>query len=117
MQFRDAQITLGKNLDGFAPIGPEIVTADEIGDLATLRLRTHVNGELRQDALAGSMLFEPPRLIEHLSALLTLEPGDVVTTGTPAGVAAFRDPPPWLVPGDVVVVEVDRIGRLETRIA
>ncbi len=112
IQFRESQITLGKGVDTFSPIGPEIVTADEIGDWSTLRLATYVNGEERQSAVAGDMLFPPARLIEFLTAIVTLEPGDVVTTGTPAGVGCFRDPPLYLQPGDEVTVEVDRIGRL-----
>ena len=116
IQFRDAQITLGKNLDTFSPLGPEIVTPDELGDISGLRLTTTVNGELRQSDVAGSMIYPVAHLIEVLSALMTLEPGDLVTTGTPAGVAAFRDPPPWLRPGDDVVVEVEGIGRLANRV-
>ena len=116
IQFRDAQITLGKNLDTFAPLGPEIVTPDELGDISSLRLTATVNGELRQSDVAGSMIFSVPRLIEELSALMTLEPGDLVTTGTPAGVAAFRTPPPWLRPGDEVVLEIEGIGRLSNRV-
>lgn len=112
IQFRENQITLGKGVDTFSPIGPEIVTADEIGDWSTLRLATYVNGEERQSGVAGDMLFPPARLIEFLTAIVTLEPGDVVTTGTPAGVGCFRDPPLYLQPGDEVTVEVDRIGRL-----
>jgi 2-keto-4-pentenoate hydratase/2-oxohepta-3-ene-1,7-dioic acid hydratase in catechol pathway len=112
IQFRDNQITLGKGVDTFSPLGPEIVTADELGDWSTLRLASSVNGEQKQSAVAGDMLFSPARLIEFLSALVTLEPGDVVTTGTPAGVGCFRDPPVYLQPGDEVTVEVDRIGRL-----
>jgi 2,4-diketo-3-deoxy-L-fuconate hydrolase len=116
IQFQDAQITLGKNLDTFAPLGPEIVTPDELGDIADLRLSATVNGELRQSDVAGAMIFSIPHLIEELSALMTLEPGDLVTTGTPAGVAAFRDPPPWLRPGDEVVLEIEGIGRLANRV-
>lgn len=116
IQFRDAQITLGKNLDTFAPLGPEIVTPDELGDIAALRLTATVNGELRQSDVAGSMIFSVPRLIEELSGLMTLEPGDLVTTGTPAGVAAFRSPPPWLRAGDEVVLEIEGIGRLANRV-
>jgi 2-keto-4-pentenoate hydratase/2-oxohepta-3-ene-1,7-dioic acid hydratase in catechol pathway len=115
IQFKDMQITIGKNLDGFCPLGPEIVTPDELGDLAPLGLRTFVNGELRQSERAGDMLFPIPGLFEFVTSHLTLEPGDLITTGTPAGVAAFRDPPPWLQAGDVVSVEVDGIGKLANR--
>jgi len=115
VQFRDAQITLGKNADSFCPMGPEIVTADEIPDPAALVVETRVNGELRQRGSTGDWIFHLAELIEFLTRArgITLEPGDLVTTGTPAGVAAFRDPPPWLAPGDVVTVAVDAIGQLE----
>ena len=112
VQFKDVQITLGKNPDTFAPIGPEIVTADELGDWSTLRVSTTLNGHTMQDAATSEMLFSPARLIEFITDLITLEPGDVVTTGSPAGVGFFRDPPVYLQPGDEVTVAVDRIGSL-----
>ena len=112
VQFKDAQITLGKNPDTFAPIGPEIVTADELGDWSTLRVSTTLNGQLMQDAATSTMLFTPAHLIAFLSDLISLEPGDVITTGSPAGVGCFRDPPVYLEPGDTVTVSVDRIGEL-----
>jgi 2-keto-4-pentenoate hydratase/2-oxohepta-3-ene-1,7-dioic acid hydratase in catechol pathway len=112
VQFKDAQITLGKNPDTFAPIGPEIVTADELGDWSTLRVSTKLNGQLMQDAATSTMLFTPAHLIAFLSDLISLEPGDVITTGSPAGVGCFRDPPVYLEPGDTVTVAVDRIGDL-----
>ena len=104
--------TLGKNPDTFAPIGPEIVTPDELGVWSTLRVSTTLNGTTMQDAATSTMLFPPARLIAFLTALVSLEPGDVVTTGSPAGAACFRDPPVWLQPGDTVTVSVDRIGDL-----
>jgi 2-keto-4-pentenoate hydratase/2-oxohepta-3-ene-1,7-dioic acid hydratase in catechol pathway len=112
VQFKESQITLGKGVDTFAPLGPELVTADEIPDPRALRVRAEVNGEERQDASTAEMLFDVPRLLEFLTSLVTLVPGDVVSTGTPAGVAAFRPDTPWLRPGDEVTVEVDAIGRL-----
>jgi 2-keto-4-pentenoate hydratase/2-oxohepta-3-ene-1,7-dioic acid hydratase in catechol pathway len=112
VQFKDSQLTLGKGPDTFSPLGPEIVTADELGDWSTLRVSTTVNGETMQDSLTSEMLFTPGRLLEFASELITLEPGDVVTTGTPAGVGLFRDPPVFLRPGDEVTVSVDRIGDL-----
>jgi len=112
VQFKDMQITLGKNPDTFAPIGPEIVTADELGDWSTLRISTTLNGEVMQDAQTSDMLFPPARLLAFLTDLITLEPGDVVTTGSPAGVGFFRTPPVYLQPGDTVTVSVDRIGEL-----
>jgi 2-keto-4-pentenoate hydratase/2-oxohepta-3-ene-1,7-dioic acid hydratase in catechol pathway len=112
VQFKDNQLTLGKGPDTFSPLGPELVTADEIGDWSTLRVSTTLNGETMQDSRCSEMLFSPARLIEFASALVTLEPGDVVTTGTPAGVGLFRDPPVYMKPGDEVTVSVDRIGGL-----
>jgi 2,4-diketo-3-deoxy-L-fuconate hydrolase len=112
VQFKDSQITLGKNPDTFAPVGPEIVTPDELGDWSTLRVSSTLNGEVMQDSPTSEMLFPPARLIAFLSDLITLEPGDVVTTGSPAGVGCFRDPPLYLKPGDTVTVSVDRIGDL-----
>ena len=107
------QITLGKNFDSFCPIGPCIVTADELGDPRTLRLRTYVNGQLLQDGTNEEWVFPLPRLLAFLSDVMTLEPGDVVSTGTPAGVGVFRRPQVFLKPGDHIVLEIDRIGRLE----
>lgn len=112
VQFKDMQITLGKNPDTFSPIGPEIVTTDELGDWSTLRVSTMLNGRVMQDAPTSTMLFTPSHLIAFLSDLISLEPGDVVTTGSPAGVGCFRDPPVYLEPGDTVTVSVDRIGAL-----
>jgi len=112
VQFKDMQITLGKNPDTFSPIGPEIVTPDEVGDWSTLRVSTTLNGQVMQDAATSSMLFTPAYLIAFLSDLISLEPGDVVTTGSPAGVGCFRDPAVYLQPGDTVTVSVDRIGDL-----
>ena len=112
VQFKDLQITLGKSPDTFSPIGPEIVTADELGDWSTLRLSTTLNGQVMQDAATSEMLFTPARLLAFLTDLVTVEPGDVVTTGSPAGVGFFRDPPVYLKPGDVVTVSVDGIGDL-----
>jgi 2-keto-4-pentenoate hydratase/2-oxohepta-3-ene-1,7-dioic acid hydratase in catechol pathway len=112
VQFKDNQLTLGKNPDTFAPIGPEILTSDELGDWSTLRVSSTLNGEVMQDSPTSEMLFRPPRLLAFLTDLITLEPGDVVTTGSPAGVGCFRDPPVYLKPGDTVTVSVDRIGNL-----
>jgi 2-keto-4-pentenoate hydratase/2-oxohepta-3-ene-1,7-dioic acid hydratase in catechol pathway len=112
VQFKDNQITLGKNPDTFAPLGPVIVTTDEIGDWSTLHVSTTLNGETMQSSPASDMIFTPARLVEFARALITLEPGDVISTGTPAGVGTFRDPPVYLKPGDTVTVAVDRIGEL-----
>jgi 2-keto-4-pentenoate hydratase/2-oxohepta-3-ene-1,7-dioic acid hydratase in catechol pathway len=112
IQFKDVQITLGKNPDTFAPIGPEIVTADELGDPSTLRVSTTLNGRTMQDSSTSEMLFSPAKLLAVITDLITLEPGDMVTTGSPAGVGTFRDPPVYLQPGDSVTVSIDRIGDL-----
>lgn len=113
VQFKDNQITLGKNFDTFAPLGPCIVTTDEIADPGNLRLRTILNGQVMQDSTPQDWVFPLPKLLSFLSQVMTLEPGDVVSTGTPAGVGIFRKPPVFLQPGDVVVVEIEGIGRLE----
>ncbi len=103
----------GKGLDGSCPIGPWIVTADAIGDPASLGIRCSVNGELRQESVTSAMIFDIPTLIASLSEGLTLEPGDILATGTPSGVGYAMDPPRFLRDGDRVVCEIDGIGRLE----
>jgi 2,4-didehydro-3-deoxy-L-rhamnonate hydrolase len=112
IQFRDNQITLGKGADTFCPMGPVIVTADEIPDPQSLVLSSHVNGEPRQHESASGMLFSVAELLAHLSRYIALEPGDVVTTGTPAGVGCFMQPPGLLQPGDLVTLEITGIGTL-----
>ena len=113
VQFKDNQITLGKNFDTFAPMGPCLVTPDEVPDPSDLRLRSLVNGRVLQDSSTRDWVFPLPVLIASLSRVMTLEPGDVVTTGTPAGVGVFRKPPIFLEPGDTVTLEIERVGRLE----
>jgi 2,4-didehydro-3-deoxy-L-rhamnonate hydrolase len=117
IQFKDSQLTLGKGVDTFAPLGPEIVTADEIPDPAALHVASYLNGEQMQSSPTSEMLFTPARLLASLTAIVTLDPGDVVTTGTPAGVGCFRDPPVYLQPGDEITVEVDAVGRLTNPVA
>jgi 2-keto-4-pentenoate hydratase/2-oxohepta-3-ene-1,7-dioic acid hydratase in catechol pathway len=107
----------GKSLDGSCPMGPCIVTADEIPDPQRLRLRLWVNGALKQDDTTAHMLFDVATIIETLSRVLTLEPGDVIATGTPAGVGFGRTPPEFLKPGDVVRSEIEGIGAMENRVA
>ena len=107
---------LGKSCDTFAPMGPALVTAEEIADPQDLTLETRVNGEARQAASTASMIFPVEELIAFASRLMTLEPGDVLLTGTPAGVGAAFDPPRWLKDGDVVEVEISRIGRLVSHV-
>jgi len=108
-----AQTTFAKSMDGFCPMGPWIVTADEIPDPQSLALQLRVNGELLQDGNTHDMIFDVARLIEYISRFMTLEPGDVIATGTPAGVGAFRTPPRWLQPGDHLRLEIAGIGVLE----
>lgn len=115
-QWRTQTWTTGKGFDTHGPIGPWIVTADEVGDPHSLSVRTWVNGELRQDSNTRHLIFDCFALVEHLSAAFTLEPGDVITTGTPAGVGGMSTPPRFLAPGDVVRVAVERIGEIENRV-
>ncbi len=115
-QIRSPTIMLGKSFDTHGPLGPCLVTPDELGDPHALRLRTWVNGELRQDANTRDMIFDCFRQIEVLSTVCTLEPGDVVSTGTPAGVGVMQNPPRFLAAGDVVRVEIDGIGHIENRL-
>ncbi len=116
IQSRHKQFFLGKSLDGSAPCGPWIVTPDEIGDPQALRLQLRVNGVTRQDANTSDMIFKIPDIIATLSLGITLEPGDIVATGTPSGVAMGMDPPVYLRPGDVVEAEIERIGVLRNTI-
>lgn len=113
VQFKDGQITLGKNFDTFCPLGPCLVTRDELPDPGNCSLRTYLNGRLMQDGTTSDWVFTLPRLLAFLSGVMTLEPGDVVSTGTPAGVGLFRKPQVFLKPGDVVRLEIDGIGILE----
>ncbi len=115
LQFGDGQWVRGKSLDTFCPLGPWIVTADEIPDPGGLGIRCLVNGEVVQDAMTSQMIHGVARLISYCSRYMTLEPGDVIATGTPGGVGVFRDPPRFLGDGDLVEVEIDRIGRLGNR--
>ena len=117
LQGRHKQWFLGKSLDGYCPMGPCIVTADEIEDVEQLRLLTKVNGELRQDAYVSRLIFDIPTLIETLSKVMTLEPGDLIATGTCAGVGIGFDPPKFLKPGDVVSVTIEPIGTLENPVS
>jgi 2-keto-4-pentenoate hydratase/2-oxohepta-3-ene-1,7-dioic acid hydratase in catechol pathway len=105
--------SLAKSFDTFAPMGPALVTADELADPGCLALRTLVNGEQRQGSNTAELVFDVPALIVYLSAAMTLEPGDLITTGTPAGVGVRRTPPQFLQPGDRVCVEISGLGVLE----
>jgi 2-keto-4-pentenoate hydratase/2-oxohepta-3-ene-1,7-dioic acid hydratase in catechol pathway len=107
------QFARGKSFDGFAPLGPCIVTRDEIPDPTHLRLRTTLNGQAMQESTTADMIFDVPALIESLSSTMTLRPGAVILTGTPSGVGFARNPPVWMRDGDTVAVDIERIGRLE----
>jgi 2-keto-4-pentenoate hydratase/2-oxohepta-3-ene-1,7-dioic acid hydratase in catechol pathway len=113
LQHKHRQWVLGKGIDGFCPMGPAVLTADEVPDPRQLRLRTWVNGELRQDATVADLIFDIPTLISTISAYITLEPGDIIATGTPVGVGIGFNPPKFLAAGDVVRIEIDGIGVLE----
>ncbi len=111
-QNRHKQWFLGKSPDTFCPFGPVIVTADAVGDVKALTLKTIVNGELRQDAVVSDLIFDIPTIIETISAAITLQPGDIIATGTPVGVGIGFKPPKYLVPGDTVTVEISGIGAI-----
>ena len=112
-QHATPQWSLGKSFDTHAPIGPWIVTADELGDPHSLGLRCLVNGEQRQNSNTSHLVFNIWQQVEHLSTGMTLEPGDVLFTGTPGGVGAAMDPRQFLKPGDVVRCEIDQLGHIE----
>jgi len=117
IQFKDGQWTRGKSFDTFAPIGPCITTADQIGNPSNLNIRTRVNGELRQNSSTKNMVFNVYEVIHHISLVMTLEPCDVIATGTPAGVAVFMKPEPkFLSPGDLVEVEIEKVGFLRNKV-
>ena len=117
VQFRHKQWFKGKSLDGFCPMGPLVVTADEFGSPQGKRITLRVNGETRQNATTADMIFPVDVMFEYLSQGLTLEPGDIIATGTPDGVGLGRVPPEYLKDGDVVEAEVEGIGVLRNRIA
>jgi 2-keto-4-pentenoate hydratase/2-oxohepta-3-ene-1,7-dioic acid hydratase in catechol pathway len=111
-QFQDNQETQGKNFDTFAPMGPCIVTADEIPDPSGLRVQLYVNGERMQDETNKEWIYPLTRVLGHLNHIMTLEPGDIVTTGTPGGVGLQQNPPRYLKPGDVCRLVIEPIGEL-----
>jgi len=117
LQGRHQQWFLGKSLDGFCPLGPAILTADAVSDVRQLRVQTRVNGELRQDGALSELIFDIPTLIETLSQCMTLEPGDLLATGTPAGVGMGYKPARYLKPGDRVAITIEPIGTLENPVA
>jgi 2-keto-4-pentenoate hydratase/2-oxohepta-3-ene-1,7-dioic acid hydratase in catechol pathway len=112
VQLATSQWTLGKSFDTFAPLGPHIVTADEVPDPHALDIRLTIAGEKLQHSNTRELIFRIPELIEYLSQVMTLEPGDIISTGTPAGVGLGRTPPRWLRAGEEVTIEIDQIGTL-----
>lgn len=116
IQFSESQWTRSKSIDTFCPIGPWLVTSDEIADPQDLRVRCRVSGELLQDGHTSQMVFSVAELISFLSHSFVLLPGDVIATGTPHGVGAFRKPPRWLVDGDDVEVDIEGVGVLRNRV-
>jgi 2-keto-4-pentenoate hydratase/2-oxohepta-3-ene-1,7-dioic acid hydratase in catechol pathway len=114
-QRASSQWTPGKNFDGTMPLGPEIVTTDEL-NASDVQLTTTLNGEVMQSASTAQMIFDIPRCIEYVSSFTTLHPGDVIATGTPGGVGFARTPPVWLTPGDLLEVTVEGLGRIANRV-
>lgn len=112
LQLATSQWMMGKTCDTFCPMGPYVVTADEVANPHNLDIALVLNGETMQDSNTGELIFKIPELIEHLSSVMTLEPGDVIATGTPAGVGFSKQPPRWLQPGDECVVRVEGLGEL-----
>ena len=115
-QFSDTQWFRGKSFDSFAPTGPVIVTVDEIGDVNNLRLTAMVDGVVMQDGNTRDLIFDIPEIIENISEDITLSPGDIIATGTPAGVGIFRDPPVVLKPGNVVECHIEKIGSVINKV-
>jgi 2-keto-4-pentenoate hydratase/2-oxohepta-3-ene-1,7-dioic acid hydratase in catechol pathway len=112
LQFSDGQWTRAKSFDTFCPVGPEVVPAAQVGDPQDLRIQCLVNGEALQDSSTSNMVFGVAEIVAFVSEAITLEPGDLIATGTPAGVGYTRTPPRFLVPGDEVTVEIERVGAL-----
>jgi 2-keto-4-pentenoate hydratase/2-oxohepta-3-ene-1,7-dioic acid hydratase in catechol pathway len=117
LQFATPQWMPGKVFDGSAPCGPALVTPDEAGPADAIEISLTLNGEQMQADSTANLIFSVPQLLSHLSGLMTLEPGDIVATGTPAGVGGARDPRVWLAKGDQIVIESPSLGRLETKIS
>lgn len=112
LQFADGQWTRGKSPDTYCPVGPRLVPREEVPDPQSLRIRALLNGEVMQDSTTANMVFGVAELIAYITEAITLEPGDLIATGTPAGVGAFRDPPVFMKPGDEITIEIDGVGTL-----
>jgi 2-keto-4-pentenoate hydratase/2-oxohepta-3-ene-1,7-dioic acid hydratase in catechol pathway len=116
LQYRGTQWLPGKAVDGSTPWGPALVTLDEVGDPQSLELATRVNGNEVQRSNTSYQIFPIARIVSYLSSFLTLEPGDVIATGTPQGIGAKRNPPIWLGPGDTVEIEIEKVGLLRNTV-
>jgi 5-carboxymethyl-2-hydroxymuconate isomerase len=112
LQFADGQWTRGKSPDTFCPVGPALVRRDEISDPQTLAIRAILNGQTMQESTTANMVFGVADLIAYITQVITLEPGDLIATGTPAGVGAFREPPVFMQPGDEITIEIEGLGSL-----
>jgi 2-keto-4-pentenoate hydratase/2-oxohepta-3-ene-1,7-dioic acid hydratase in catechol pathway len=117
LQFGDKQWTRGKSPDTFCPVGPRLVPAAEVRDPQNLRIRAILNGEVLQDSTTANMVFGVAEIVSFISQAITLEPGDLIATGTPAGVGIFRDPPILLKPGDEITIEIEGLGELTNPVA
>lgn len=116
IQFSDGQWVRGKSFDTFAPAGPYLVTKEEVPDPQNLSIRLTVNGELRQNSSTANMIFSVAFLVSYISKVCTLLPGDIISTGTPGGVGVFREPPAFLKEGDIVSIEIEKLGTLHNRV-
>ena len=116
LQFADGQWTRGKSPDTFCPVGP-LVPRDQVPDPQALAIRAILNGETMQDSTTANMVFGVAEIIEYVTRVITLEPGDLIATGTPAGVGAFRKPPVWMQPGDEITIEIEGLGSLTNPVA
>jgi 5-carboxymethyl-2-hydroxymuconate isomerase len=112
LQFADGQWTRGKSPDTFCPVGPRLVRRDEMPDPQNLAIRAVLNGETMQESTTANMVFGVAELIAYITRTITLEPGDLIATGTPAGVGAFREPKVWMKPGDEITIEIEGLGAL-----
>jgi 2-keto-4-pentenoate hydratase/2-oxohepta-3-ene-1,7-dioic acid hydratase in catechol pathway len=117
LQFSDGQWVRGKSLDTFCPVGPALVPADLVPDPQALRIRALLNGTVMQDSSTADMIFPVDEVLSFVQEAITLTPGDLIATGTPAGVGAFRDPPVFLADGDEITVEVEGVGRLSNHVS
>jgi len=117
LQFADGQWTRGKSPDTFCPVGPSLVSSDEVPDPQALGIRAILNGETVQDSNTSNMVFGVAEVIAYVTRTITLEPGDLIATGTPAGVGAFRKPPLFMQPGDEITIEIEGLGSLTNPVA